>query len=74
MDLQAFGHDELHDDHMADNKCEAYDDVSNEPLVPSLVQAARKEELEYSGAAAREPRHSGEGGSNSVPHPRPVAG
>ena len=34
-------------DYMAHDKYEAYDDVSNEPLVPSLVQAARKEELEY---------------------------
>ena len=32
---------------MANDKYEAYDDVSNEPLIPSLVQAARKEELEY---------------------------
>ena len=46
-ELAAFGHDDLHDNHMADDKYQAYDDVSNDPLIPSLVQAARKEELQY---------------------------
>ena len=46
-ELASFGSDDLHHDHMADNHYEAYDDVSNKPLVPSLLRAARKEELEY---------------------------
>ena len=46
-ELAAFGHDDLHDNHTADDKYEAYDDVSDDPLIPSLVQAARKEELQY---------------------------
>ena len=44
-ELASLGSDDLHHDHMADNHYEAYDDVSNEPLVPSFVQVARTEEL-----------------------------
>ena len=44
-ELSAFGQDQLHDDHMTDIHFEAYDDVSNEPLIPSMVKAARTEEL-----------------------------
>ena len=46
-ELMSMGHDDLHEDHMSDSKYEAYDDVSNEPLIFKLVQSARKEELEY---------------------------
>ena len=46
-DLMHIGHEDLHDDHAADMNYEAYDDVSNEPLLPSLVRKARVEEIEY---------------------------
>ena len=42
-ELCAIGVDELHDP----VEYEAFDDVSGEPLVPSLVQGTRKEELKY---------------------------
>ena len=35
------------EDHMTDTHYEAYDDVSNDPLTPSMVRKARLEELEY---------------------------
>ena len=46
-ELNLMGSDALHENHMADIHYEAYDDVSNEVLIPSLVMAARKEELDY---------------------------
>ena len=38
-EFMSIGHDDLHDDHMADNKFEAYGDVFSEPLIPGLVRA-----------------------------------
>ena len=46
-ELNEMGHDVLHEDHMSDDRYEAYDDVSNEELIPSMVRAARSEELDY---------------------------
>ena len=46
-ELNLMGSDVLHENHMADTHYEAYDDVSNEELIPSLVRSARKEELDY---------------------------
>ena len=46
-ELVILGHEELHGDHMTDTHYEAYDDVSKDPLTPSMVRKARLEELEY---------------------------
>jgi hypothetical protein len=43
-ELNMFGQDELHETH---GTVEAFDDVTDEPLIPKLVMAARAEELKY---------------------------
>ena len=43
-EINLFGQDELHESH---GMVEAFDDVTNEPLIPKLVMAARAEELKY---------------------------
>ena len=43
-EIGSFGEDELHEVH---GNIEAFDDVTDEPLVPKLVMAARAEELKY---------------------------
>ena len=39
--------DDLHDDLFSDMQYIATDDVSGDPLMPNMVVAARKEELDY---------------------------
>ena len=46
-ELNGMGRDVLHEGHMSDDRYEAYNDVSNEELIPSMVTAARSEELDY---------------------------
>ena len=43
-EINSFGQDELHESH---GMVEAFDDITNEPLIPKLVMAARAEELKY---------------------------
>ena len=43
-EIGSFGKDEVHESH---GNVEAFDDVTNEPLIPKLAMAARAEELKY---------------------------
>ena len=44
VEIGSFGEDELHELH---GNVEAFDDVTDEPLIPKLVMAAQAEELKY---------------------------
>ena len=43
-EINSFGKDELHETH---DHMKVFDDVTNEPLLPKLVMAARADELKY---------------------------